>query len=310
MTPKRPPSTIPMDRLKVRALESLQPLMTLALDEDIGPGDLTTDVLIDTESEAEGRLLASSGGVVAGIIFVPPILHRMDARLKFRPSVKDGTAVREGRLLGRIRGPVRPMLTAERTLLNLLQALSGIATLTRRYVDAVEGTAAAILDTRKTTPGWRYLEKYAVRMGGGVNHRTGLHDGVLIKDNHLAVRAPDHAGETVAELVREARQRINDEIPIQVEVERVDYLEEVLRAGPDVVLLDNMGIGKLRQAVALRDRLFGDGGSALEASGGITLENVRQVAETGVDRISVGALTHSAPILDISLEITPAPVAG
>jgi nicotinate-nucleotide pyrophosphorylase (carboxylating) len=307
MTPKRPPSTIPLEKLKTKALENLQPLMTLALDEDVGPGDLTTDVLIDTESEVEGRLLASADGVVAGALFIAPILHRTDARLKFRSTVKDGAAVRKGRLLGRIRGPVRPMLTAERTLLNLLQALSGIATLTRRYVEAVDGTDAAILDTRKTTPGWRYLEKYAVRMGGGVNHRTGLFDGVLIKDNHLSVRAPDHAGETVAELVREARRRIPEEIPIQVEVERVDYLEEVLRAEPDVVLLDNMGPAKLAEAVALRDRLFGDAGPALEASGGITLENVRQVAETGVDRISVGALTHSAPVLDISLEITPAP---
>ncbi len=303
MTPKRPPATIPMDRLKVRALDSLQPLLTLALDEDIGPGDLTTDVLIDTESTADGRLLASMDGVVAGLLFVTPILHRVDTRLRFRPSVKDGAHVRKGRLLGSIHGPVRPLLTAERTMLNFLQALSGIATLTRKFVDAVKGTGAAILDTRKTTPGWRYLEKYAVRRGGGVNHRTGLHDGVLIKDNHLAIRAPNHMGETIAQLVTEARHRISPEIPIQVEVEQVGYLEEILRAGPDVVLLDNMPPVMLREAVAKRDALFPTGGPALEASGGITLANVRDVAETGVDRISIGALTHSAPILDISLEI-------
>jgi len=303
MKPKRPISTIPTERLRNRALESLQPLLTLSLDEDIGPGDLTTDVLIDTEAEAQGRLLACADGVVAGLLFVKPILHRVDTRLQFKPDLRDGVRIRAGRILGRITGPVRPMLAAERTMLNFLQSLSGIASLTRKYVDAVKGTGAAILDTRKTTPGWRYIEKYAVRAGGGINHRTGLYDGVLIKDNHLAIRSPNHLGETVAELIREARGRVSPEIPIQVEVEDLDYLEEVLRAAPDVVLLDNMPVEQLRQAVVQRDRLFGDTGPALEASGGINLSNVRAVAETGVDRISVGALTHSAPILDISLEI-------
>lgn len=303
MKPKRPPSTIPMDRLKTRALQSLQPLLTLALDEDVGPGDLTTNVLIDSEAEAEGRLLACAGGVVAGLLFVGPILRRVDARLGFEPEVEDGAGVQTDRLLGRITGPLRPMLTAERTMLNFLQGLSGIATLTRKYIDAVAGTGVVVLDTRKTTPGWRYLEKYAVRAGGGTNHRTGLHDGVIIKDNHLAVRAPNHVGETIAGLVHEARSRISPEIPIQVEVERLDYLEEVLASEPDVVLLDNMTVQTCRDAVALRGRLFDDGGPALEASGGISLDNVRRFAETGVDRISIGALTHSAPILDISLEI-------
>jgi len=303
MPPKRPPTTIPMERLRGRALDSLQPLLTLALDEDIGPGDLTSNVLIDTEAAACGELLAKAGGVVAGLLFMPSILQRVDGRLQFKHEVEDGTPIARGKVMGRIDGPVRPLLTVERTVLNFLQVLSGVATLTSQFVAAVAGTDAVILDTRKTTPGWRYLEKYAVRMGGGINHRTGLHDGVLIKDNHLAVRAPNHMGETIAGLVREARGRISEEIPIQVEVERVDYLQEVLRSKPDVVLLDNMEAAMIREAVQMRDRLFGDGGPALEASGGITLENVRQVAETGVDRISVGALTHSAPVLDISLEV-------
>lgn len=303
MKPTRPPSTIPAERLRVRALESLQPLLTLALDEDIGPGDLTTDVLIDTEAECKGRLVASMDGVAAGLIFITPILHRVDPRLHFKPNVKDGTEVRRGRSLGVITGPVRPLLTAERTMLNMIQALSGVATLTHKYVKAIEGTRAIVLDTRKTTPGWRFLEKYAVRSGGGVNHRTGLHDGVLIKDNHLSIRAPEHVGETIAGLVTEARQRIPAEIPIHVELEQVDYLESVLESEPDVVLLDNMSLAMLREAVSIRDGLFGDKGPALEASGGITLENIREVAETGVDRISVGALTHSAPVLDMSLEI-------
>jgi nicotinate-nucleotide pyrophosphorylase (carboxylating) len=295
-----------MERLSIRALDSLQPLLTLALDEDIGPGDLTSDVLITSDIQARGEFLAKAGGVVAGLLLVPSILQRVDVRLKFEGRVEDGARIESRTVLGAIVGPVRPLLTVERTLLNFLQALSGIATFTSQYVAAVAGTDAVILDTRKTTPGWRYLEKYAVRMGGGTNHRTGLHDGVLIKDNHLAIRAPNHVGETIAGLVREARQRISPEIPIQVEVQETGYLKEVLASGPDVVLLDNMTVPMVRQAVVRRDSLFGDGGPALEASGGITLDNVRAFAETGVDRISIGALTHSAPILDISLEVSRA----
>jgi nicotinate-nucleotide pyrophosphorylase (carboxylating) len=303
MAPKRPPATIPLERLRIRALDSLQPLLTLALDEDIGPGDLTSNVLIDTEDSARGDLLVKAEGVAAGLLFIPSILQRVDGRLTFERGCEDGDRVQAGQVLGAIRGPVRPLLTVERTLLNFTQALSGIATYTSRYVDEVAGTDAVVLDTRKTTPGWRYLEKYAVRMGGGVNHRTGLHDGVLIKDNHLAVRAPNHLGETIAGLVREARSRISPEIPIQVEIESIDYLEEVLASHPDVVLLDNMTVAMVREAVVRRDRQFGDKGPALEASGGITLANVRAMADAGVDRISIGALTHSAPILDISLEV-------
>jgi len=306
MKPKRPLSMIAIDRLRTRALESLQPLLTLALDEDIGPGDLTSDVLIDTETGAEADMVAKEVGTVAGLALVEAICHRVDGRLAVSGAIEDGTRVVRGDVLCHIAGPVRPALTVERTLLNFVQALSGIATYTARFVDAVKHTHALILDTRKTTPGWRYLEKYAVRMGGGTNHRTGLHDGVLIKDNHMAVRAPDHVGDTIAGLVHEARQRVSAGIPIQVEVERLDYLEEVLAAGPDVVLLDNMKPHRLREAVRRRDRMFAEGkGPALEASGGITLRNVRTVAETGVDRISVGALTHSAPVLDISLDIRP-----
>ena len=303
MKPKRPPSTIPVDRLKARALESLQPLLTLALDEDIGPGDLTSDVLIDTEATAQAEMIAKDAGTVAGLALVSVICRRVDGRLTVSRVMEDGTRVVRGDVLCHIAGPVRPLLTVERTLLNFVQALSGIATYTARFVEATVHTRALILDTRKTTPGWRYLEKYAVRMGGGTNHRTGLHDGVLIKDNHMAVRAPEHVGETIAGLVREARQHTTCAVPIQVEVERLDYLEEVLAAEPDVVLLDNMKPVRLREAVRRRDRMCGDAGPALEASGGITLRNVRTVAETGVDRISIGALTHSAPVLDISLDI-------
>ena len=305
MKPKRPPSVIPLERLKGRAIESLQPLLTLALEEDIGPGDLTSNVLIHHDAVGKAELLAKAEGTVAGLFCIQPMFNRVDSRLRFEPRMEDGKRVEPGDVLGRIDGPVRPLLTVERTLLNFVQALSGIATLTAKFVRAAAGTGALILDTRKTTPGWRYLEKYAVRMGGGVNHRTGLHDGVLIKDNHLAVRGPQHVGDTIAELVREARQRISAEIPIQVEVESIEYLEEILAAEPDVVLLDNMKPARLREAARLRDRLFGDRGPALEASGGVTLRNIATIAATGVDRVSVGALTHSAPNLDISLEIRP-----
>jgi nicotinate-nucleotide pyrophosphorylase (carboxylating) len=303
MAPKRLVSTIPLEKLTARALESLQPLLTLALDEDIGPGDLTTDVLIGTDVTGSCDLLTRAEGIVAGLIFVQPILNRVDFRLRFEPAVHDGDRVAPNAVLGHITGPIRPMLTVERTMLNFLQNLSGIATLARTYVETVQDTGVIILDTRKTMPGWRYLEKYAVRMGGAANHRTGLYDGVLIKDNHLAIRAPDHVGETIAELVREARLRIAPEIPIHVEIERIEYLDEILASGPDVVLLDNMQAPMIRAAVERRDRLYGDGGPALEASGGINLTNVRAVALTGVDRISVGALTHSAPNLDISMEL-------
>jgi nicotinate-nucleotide pyrophosphorylase (carboxylating) len=303
MAPKRPVSTIPLDKLTTRALESLQPLLTLALDEDIGPGDLTTDVLIGTDVTGSCDLLSRVEGVVAGLIFVQPILNRVDFRLRFEPAVQDGDRVAPNGVLGHIAGPIRPMLTVERTMLNFLQNLSGIATLARKYVETVADTGVVILDTRKTMPGWRYLEKYAVRMGGAVNHRTGLYDGVLIKDNHLAIRAPDHVGETIAQLVREARLRIAPEIPIHVEIERIEYLDEILASGPDVVLLDNMEAPMIRAAVEQRDQLYGGRGPALEASGGINLTNIRAFALTGVDRISVGALTHSAPNLDISMEL-------
>jgi len=286
-------------------VESLQPLLTLALEEDIGPGDLTSNVLINHDAVGNAELLAKAEGVVAGLFCVQPMFNRVDSRLQFVAAVCDGKPVKAGDVLGHISGPVRPLLTVERTLLNFVQALSGIATLAAKFVKAVARTRAVILDTRKTTPGWRYLEKYAVRMGGALNHRTGLYDGVLIKDNHLAVRAPQHVGETIAILIREARERISPEIPIQVEVESIDYLEEILAAGPDVVLLDNMKPAKLREAARRRDRMFGDGGPSLEASGGVTLRNVAAIAATGVDRISVGALTHSAPNLDVSLEVRP-----
>ncbi|MDK1030552.1 MAG: carboxylating nicotinate-nucleotide diphosphorylase [Planctomycetia bacterium] len=292
--------------LAEKAAQSLEPLIILALSEDIGTGDLTTDLLVAPDAEGIAYLVARQEGIVAGLTFAEAILHHVDQRLEFKALVEDGSRVKPGEALGEIRGLLCAMLTAERTVLNFLQLLSGIATTTRKFVEAVAGTVAKIYDTRKTTPGWRHLEKFAVRMGGGQNHRSGLHDAILIKDNHIACHGNSARPVAVADVVRLARDRAPSDIPVQVEVENLAQLAVVLQARPDVILLDNMTLGQLREAVLRRDSLPDDGRRPLlEASGGITLRNVRSVAKTGVERISVGALTHSAPALDLAMEISP-----
>jgi nicotinate-nucleotide pyrophosphorylase (carboxylating) len=213
----------------------------------------------------------------------------------------EGDRIHRGDILARVHGPMRSLLAAERTALNFLQRQSGVATMTRRFVDAVAGTAAAILDTRKTTPGWRALEKYAVRCGGGQNHRIGLYDMVLIKDNHLAWHDNAGAGDPVAVAVRAARGHAAAGIQVEVEVDSLVQLDRALSCGPDIILLDNFSLADLAEAV--RRRNVRAPGIALEASGGVNLGTVRAIAETGVDRISVGALTHSAPALDIALDL-------
>jgi nicotinate-nucleotide pyrophosphorylase (carboxylating) len=256
--------------------------------------------------------VARAVGVIAGLPGVEAALLAIEPRLQWIAEVEDGREVAAGERVGRIDGPARGILAAERLVLNLLGRLSGIATLTRRYIEAVRGTNAKIYDTRKTTPGWRRLEKYAVRQGGGRNHRTGLFDAVLIKDNHLALGRRSSSGDpsqyTPAEAVARARRFLRErgcdpasaEMIVEVEVDTLEQLDEVLAAGPDIVLLDNMSLAQLRQAVARRDAC--NRAIELEASGGIDLAGVRQIAETGVERISVGALTHSAVCLDIGLD--------
>jgi nicotinate-nucleotide pyrophosphorylase (carboxylating) len=220
----------------------------------------------------------------------------VDSKLAFAEKAQNGDAVESGRELAAVRGSLRSILATERIALNFLQRLSGIATLTRKYVDAVAGFRAKILDTRKTTPGWRLLEKYAVRCGGGTNHRMGLYDGILIKDNHLAGLGGD-----LRKAVKTAREFPgNQGQPVEVEVDSIEQLEIALAAGADIVLLDNMSLDQLRAAVARRNAVAPN--VLLEASGGVTLATVRNIAATGVDRISVGALTHSAPALDIALD--------
>jgi nicotinate-nucleotide pyrophosphorylase (carboxylating) len=254
--------------------------------EDVGDGDLTSLAVVDEGAICEAELWLKEPGVVCGLEAAAAVFEELGARLE--PLVAEGDPVEPG-LVARVSGPARAVLTGERLALNLVGRLSGIATSTRRYVDAVAGTGAEILDTRKTTPGLRALEKHAVRCGGGRNHRLGLYDGILIKDNHLRV-----AG-SLTEAIRRAQ---GHGVPVEVECDTLDQVEEALAAGADRILLDNMPPATLARAVALAE-----GRAELEASGGVTLDTVRSIAETGVDFVSVGALTHSSRSLDVSLEV-------
>lgn len=298
------------------ALEAdLKDLLRLAVREDLESyHDWTTGLLVDPDAQARAVVAARGDGVVAGLRGAALTAAEFDSRIRWTSLVEDGTWVTRGAALAEIEGPARSMLVAERPLLNLLGRLSGIATLTRRYVEAVAGTGAGIYDTRKTMLGWRRLEKYAVRMGGGHNHRLGLYDGILIKDNHLAQgRSGGGSVFSPAEAVRRAKaflaeQRAAaphesefwDSLLVEIEVDRLEQLAAVLPERPDVVLLDNMPPDVLRTAVAHRNAAAPE--VELEASGGIHLATIRAVAETGVERISVGGLTHSAPWWDVGLD--------
>jgi len=286
-------------------------LLRLAIREDLGEdGDWTTNALVPEDILSEAWVVAREPGVIAGLPAINVTLREIEValreiepRLQWTTEVDDGQAVASGERIGLIEGPARGILAAERLVLNVLGRLSGIATLTRAYVDAVAGTKARIYDTRKTTPGWRLLEKYAVRCGGGRNHRTGLHRAVLIKDNHLALGAKT-THFTPAEAVERARrfagQRAGEQMMIEVEVDTLEQLDDVLPAGPDIVLLDNIAAAALPEAVARRDAC--DPAVELEASGGVNLDSVADIARSGVERISVGALTRSAVGLDLGLD--------
>jgi nicotinate-nucleotide pyrophosphorylase (carboxylating) len=270
-------------------------LIGLALAEDLGDaGDRTSTSLIPANQPGSARFVARTSGVIAGLPAAGMVCSAVDPTLTFTPAIQDGSAVERGTVVAAVSGRLRSILAAERTALNFLQRLSGVASLTRKYVELAAGYPAKILDTRKTTPGWRLLEKYAVRMGGGTNHRIGLYDGVLIKDNHLAGLNGDVSG--AVDFARAA----NPDLPIEVEVDTLAQLDAALACRADIVLLDNMTPDEMREAVARRDA----GGTAtlLEASGGVNLTTVRAIAATRVDRISIGALTHSAPALDIALD--------
>lgn len=286
--------------------EDVQALIALAKSEDLGDGDVSADLLADRDEQGEFRLVAREAGVFAGREIGGAVLaaYHDDIALEWTDAGVDGSAVSErDPSLAVLLGPVGPILSAERVLLNFLQRLSAIATLTRRYVDAVAGTSAAIFDTRKTTPGWRTLEKYAVRCGGGRNHRFGLYDAVLIKDNHLAGIAPARLASAVFDMLNALSHAPRRPSFVEVEVDTLEQLEALLAVvGIDVILLDNFTPQRLRDAVSLRDEFGLAGKVALEASGGVDLDSVRAIAETGVERISVGAITHSAAALDLALE--------
>ncbi len=263
-----------------------------AVASDPAAGDVTSTAPLEAAAVLRGRIVAKQDGVVAGLPVAAAVFRLVDDDLTLEPDVEDGAAVAAGDALAAVAGPGRALLAVERTALNLLGRLSGIATRTRRFVDAVAGTGATILDTRKTLPGARRLDKYAVARGGGGNHRLGLFDRVLVKDNHI-----DGAG-GIAAAVERVRARFGDRYPIEVEVKTLDELDEALALAPDWILLDNMDLATMRRAV---ERAAGR--VPLEASGNVTLDTVRAVAETGVDAISVGALTHSAPAFDVSLRV-------
>jgi len=289
--------------MKQLKMEQVQPLIQMAIEEDLGRGDMTTELLFQDDKPATATIVSREEIVVCGLPVVVEILRQYDPRLKLTMHIKDGKAAHVGSKLATIEGPLRSMLSAERVMLNFLQRLSGIATTTNKYVRAVRGTKAKIYDTRKTLPGWRLLEKYAVRCGGGYNHRLGLYDGVLIKDNHVAELGKNFQTK-LRRVISEARKLKGAKF-VAVEVDHVDHqLNHVLKIpGIDIVLLDNMGQWQLKHAVEMRDAMCGRNGKPLlEASGNITLDNVSATAQCGVDRIAVGAITHSATAVDIGLD--------
>lgn len=270
-------------------------LIMRAFDEDLASaGDLTSESIFGPDHQSTARLVARQAGIVAGLAIAERVFRLMDDAIEIEAVAHDGDRVSAGSDLLKLSGHTRALLTAERTALNFLGRLSGIATLTARLVDLVDGTGVLIADTRKTTPTLRALEKYAVRMGGGSNHRFGLYDAVMIKDNHIA------AAGGIGRAVAMVRARVGHTVKVEVEVETLDELRELLVVGADIVLLDNMSLDELREAVEMVGEAM-----TTEASGGITEDTIRSVAETGVDVISVGALTHSAPIFDVALDFDP-----
>ena len=279
--------------MDIHVSPQIERLIRDALDEDIGAGDLATMATISADARGKGLFRTKKDGVVAGLVLLDRIFYFIDHRVDVRLLVNDGAAVNSGMVVAEAAGPVRALLLGERTALNFLQQLSGTATLTRKLVDAVKDFSCKVLDTRKTTPGLRTLQKYAVRMGGGTNHRIGLYDAALVKDNHI------EATGSIADAVKAVRRHAPFMAKVEVEAGNLQQVQEAIDAGADVIMLDNMNLAQMTEAVKLINKRAG-----VEASGGITLESIRGVAETGVDFISSGALTHSAPVVDFNMKIT------
>jgi nicotinate-nucleotide pyrophosphorylase (carboxylating) len=276
-------------------IAEVKPLVELALREDIGTGDITSDVLIAPGREANAVIIAGERGVIAGLSVSELVFNLMDSEIVFKVCVSDGDKVEKGKIVARVSGRARAVLAGERTALNFLSRLSGIATKTARFVERVGSYRAKVMDTRKTTPGWRILEKYAVRVGGGHNHRMGLYDAVLIKDNHLKL-VEGRIGKAVAEA-----KKAHPSKRIEVETTNISEVKDALSGNPDIIMLDNMSPVEVREAVEVVRK--SGGGVQVEVSGGVTLENVEEFAAAGADIISVGALTHSVRSLDFSMEL-------
>jgi nicotinate-nucleotide pyrophosphorylase (carboxylating) len=273
---------------------STKHLIEIALKEDIGPGDITTENLIGPDLEGEGVIIAKEPMVIAGLEVAKQVFEYFDSQVVFTAKCQDGDVVKSAKTIAKVEGKLRILLMCERTALNFLQRLSGIATNVRSYINEVENTDVRLVDTRKTAPGWRKLEKYAVRVGGAHNHRMGLYDGVLIKDNHIAA----YGG--IKKAIDRIKDKISHLVQIEIEVSDLNQVEEALAAGADVIMLDNMNLQQIKKAVAVID-----GKATIEVSGGITKNSLKSLADTDVDIISVGAFTHSARCVDISMRITP-----
>ena len=283
------PDELKLDDIRMQVLAALQ--------EDIGAGDITTDNIVAPQATAHAEIVAKQDGTLAGIGVAETVFTALDPQAKFEKRIEDGADFTSGDVLAAVEGEGAALLKAERTALNFLQRLTGIATLTHRFVEAVAGTEAQILDTRKTTPGWRALEKYAVRCGGGVNHRMGLYDAVLIKENHIRMAA--ESGRTIKQTLDALREKLGAEVFVEIEAHTLNEVAACLASTPDCILLDNMSTAEMQQAVLMgrktNDKVL------FEASGNVSLDTVAEIAATGVHRISIGALTHSAPAADVSL---------
>ena len=290
--------TITFTEIQIAAAKKL---IKLSLEQDLNQaGDLTCRALINKVDQGEIQIVSRETGILAGTPLASLVFSELDSEVKCTQHLSDGDTLEPGSIISTYSGPLASILIGERTILNFMTHLCGVASLTAKYVQAIQGTSAIILDTRKTLPGWRILEKYAVKAGGGTNHRIGLYDGILIKDNHLAAWATRNSDSTIADAIRQARESVNGEKGIEVEVDTLDQLVDALQAKPEIVLLDNMKPETLKQAIQLRNEQSPT--TLLEASGGINLERVRSIAETGVERISIGALTHSAISLDLGFD--------
>jgi len=290
----------------------IEKLIRAALKEDIGSGDITTDAMFSKSEKGRFVILSRGRYVISGLDIAEAVFKAVDSEVRFKPLTKDGTHVALGKEIAHVDGRFRPVLAAERTALNFLGWLSGVSSLTSRFVKAVEGTQAKIMDTRKTIPVFRCLQKYAVKMGGGINHRMGLYDQFLVKDNHIAMTIKPTATRSAKGAFKNALKRFQkisgNRKKIEIEISNLTMLKVVLEYNPDIIMLDNMSIASMKKAVKIRDtyRMKAGGGdikALLEASGGVNIDNVRSVANTGVDRISIGALTHSVPSADISLKV-------